>query len=263
MTRNQLEYLRLLETERSNKAVEQQTALRDSRTYALGVRSQDEVERANRERELFNRDSLRETGRHNQAVESHNLAQLQESMRHNLSTENMSAITNQLRLQELDEVRRTNLARETENRRHNLAAEVEAYRSSVARETENTRHNLATERVASGQLNVDRQRAAEIARSNKANEGLQSQRNAISSAELSALNSYRGAQLSLSQRQQDEVVRSNVAKENETRAHNLATETETARHNQVMETQGYWSTGADVAVKASRVFGTIIAAGGM
>lgn len=157
MTKNQIEYNKMLETRRANKAQEQLTSLRDTRAYELGVQNLGELSRHNRATEAQASQVLGETSRHNLATEQAQVLQLQETQRANMARE---------------EISRGNLA---ETVRSNVAREEETKRSNIARETETQRHNVESERQGVIQLN-------EMQRSNLANEAIRRQANAIQSA---------------------------------------------------------------------------------
>lgn len=71
MTRNQIDYLKLLETQRNNKAIERLTEARDQVNRDLGFAT------------------LGETTRHNYATEQHNRSVLDETIRHNVFGEQL------------------------------------------------------------------------------------------------------------------------------------------------------------------------------
>lgn len=239
MTKNQIEYLKLRETQRSNAAQEQLTAHRDARTYEialgnlnesvrshkanedLGNRQLLETTRSNMERERTNWAVLGETQRHNQAVEGetyrHNLEtesqarnELSERRRSNLAQEQLQQLNLSYRGQELNirqnelaETIRSNQAREFETNRSNLAREIETNRSNIAQEKERNRSNVASEQ--------------ETARSHRATEAL------------------RTREIGLGYSQLAEAERSNRARELETYRSNTAREIETNRTNLVYE----------------------------
>lgn len=166
MTKNQIEYNKLLEAQRSNIAQEMLTRRRDQNNFDLGSRT------------------LAETNRHNLVVESQNKQSLDETSRHNKASEKLGRDT--LR----------------EQSRHNQAVELETNRSNVARERETSRSNRAQEKIASQRLSLDAQyrqsqlglqaaanaeqarsnaaREAETARSNRESERIREQQNAES-----------------------------------------------------------------------------------
>nr|AVX53350.1 putative ORF1 [Marmot picobirnavirus] len=127
MTRNQIEYAKLRETQRANAANESLTRTRDSTARDIGLRT------------------LAETSRHNRAAESLDTRKVVETERSNAAKE--------------AETNRSNIAREVETHRHQAATEaidigraavyaasqVEQARSDLAREAETKRHNMAME----------------------------------------------------------------------------------------------------------------------
>lgn len=182
MTKNQIEFNKLLETQRANRRQEELTALRDSNTYAIGLGTLRETERANRAKEGYNLSYLDELSRANQAKELLSYGTLRETLRSNkareaeLSRSNLARETEtiraniaaeQLRLNELYERIRSNKASESiagsnislgyaqlaEAQRSNLARETETQRSNMAREEEIHRSNVAHE------VDVDQQRS--------------------------------------------------------------------------------------------------------
>lgn len=239
MTKNQIEYLKLRETQRSNVAQEHLTAHRDANTYEialgnlnesvrshkanedLGNRQLRETVRSNMERERTNWAILDETNRHNVAVEGetnrHNLAtesqardELTERKRSNLANEQLQQLSLSYRGQEiavrqkeLDESIRSNKARELETNRSNLAREIETQRSNLAQEKERYRSNVASEQ--------------ETARSHRATENLRSREIGLGYSQLA------------------ETSRSNRAREQEQYRSNTARELETNRSNLIYE----------------------------
>lgn len=142
MTKNQIEYAKLLETRRANLRQEELTSKRDATTRELGI------------------GTLGETSRHNQAVELLDSAKAAETKRSNVAKE--------------AETRRSNLAKESETQRSNMERERETARSNVARETETQRHQKAAEAISIGQTAASTAAAAaelaERVRSNMARE---------------------------------------------------------------------------------------------
>lgn len=98
MTKNQIEYLKVLESQRANRATEELTASRDKTNRELGL------------------GTLAENTRHNQATEAQQYAVLGESKRHNLASEALGQATL------------------SEQQRHSMATEQEQHRSNVAHE---------------------------------------------------------------------------------------------------------------------------------
>lgn len=157
------------------------------------------------------------------------------------SREELIMTQNQISYWNLQELKRSNAAREAETARSNRANEYEANRSNVARESETNRHNVATELISS-LANQETQRSniareAETARSNLANEAIKSTANAINyySASEQARTNKANEQLKLLNL--GETIRSNLARETETNRSNLARETETNRSNLAQEAE--------------------------
>lgn len=177
ITKNQIAYLQVKESMRSNKASEANTRERNANDAQyqraqinLGWKQAEEAERANRAREAQQDKIIEETGRHNLATEyqsravlgetaKHNRAmegyqamQIEESRRHNLIGEQLQNLGLQYNYAALGETKRANLARESENYRSHVAQELETTRANQAREQEailsrieQSRHNQATE----------------------------------------------------------------------------------------------------------------------
>lgn len=167
MTRNQIEYLKLLESQRANREGERLTEARDQTTRELGfaqlgettrhnmaseglqLMSIQETTRANKAREEQQRNELAELHRHQVAVETEtrrsNMAREAETHSYNQSVINLRSkeLSEQQRLHDqqyqlgmsqLAETRRSNAAREAEQVRSNLAREFETYRSNTQQE---------------------------------------------------------------------------------------------------------------------------------
>lgn len=174
MTRNQIEYGKLLESRRSNQANERLTGRRDE--AAIQART---IE-------------LAELGRHNVATEglqaqqiSLNAQTLGETIRHNRQTESVAQGQLELGRGQLSETRRHNQAQEratviqlNEQSRHNLVTEAETGRHNSQTEQlqsekqgEEKRHNIVSETTAAGKLALDtltrEQQLAETARHNR------------------------------------------------------------------------------------------------
>lgn len=174
MTKNQIEYNKLLETGRANRAQEALTHARDEAARQAKVVELGETSRHNQALEGIQLQTLGETRRHNQAQESigygqlsetrrHNTAQEKESQRHNLQTESATII-------DLTERSRHNLATEQAE----LTKQQETARHNVAVESETKRHNIVGEGVDAGRLALDtvtrEQQIAETKRHNIAME---------------------------------------------------------------------------------------------
>lgn len=150
MTKNQIEYAKLLETRRSNVVNESLTAQRNALTQSAN----DETKRANVAKEGLTAKQIAEAERSARAKEA-------ETSRHNIVTEGIQQQDAFTRLQQAREQARANLASESlrreaqsETARSNLVNEalgarrqVEVERSNLATESETKRHNEATELV--------------------------------------------------------------------------------------------------------------------
>lgn len=160
------------ETYRSNKAQESLTAYRDTNAVQMRDREIAEIMRSNlareaetqrsniaREAESYRSNVAREveTQRHNKASEGADLIKARASAQQaaaSISQASSAALNAQLRGQELallDQYRNATLTQEQQKIREN-------YRSNVARETEQRRHNTAMERVDRTKLTQEGQR---------------------------------------------------------------------------------------------------------
>lgn len=172
MTKNQIEYLKALETERSNRANEAQTALRDSQNYEV---AKDQL--------VLGRQQLKETHRSNLAKESEtyrsNVAKERETHRSNYAQEllgySQQRETNRSNLARERETQRSNLAQEQLKRQANLTAQYSASiqaskvvldamlrqrelaeneRANLARESENVRSHREQENIDWARVNI-------------------------------------------------------------------------------------------------------------
>lgn len=126
MTKNQIEYQKLQETMRANRANESITSTRDQATRRLGLDTLQETARHNQQVELQARDNLAETYRNN-------LAQLQELQRSHLASEGIAReqTLNQRYLEA--ETQRHNVASEQEVARHNkIQEDLSLYSSDIS-----------------------------------------------------------------------------------------------------------------------------------
>lgn len=187
MTKNQIEYQKLLETQRANRAQESITQQRDARTLDLRT------------------SELGETRRHNVAGEQAKFVELGETHRTNVAKET--------------ETERANRTRETETHRTNLAQEAERERSARAHEQETMRHNVETERQGAIGLNLRSGELQESIRSHKATEGLRGAELTESTRSHMATEAIRTSELS-------EQERTNRAREAETQRHNVVGESQ-------------------------------------
>lgn len=235
MTRNQIEYQKLLETERSNRRNEKLTEMRDATTRELGFANLGEASRHNRETERQAVAVLGETQRHNLAQESHNARMLEESSRHNLASEKLQASS-------LEEQGRHNLATEIELNRHNVATEsVSLGQLAVSQfmAEESRRHSLVTEaetersnrRREDETERSNRAREGETERHNRAQEGIGYANVQLGYSNLYEQQRYHDLSTSLGLAQLSEQQRANQAKEDEIHRHNVSTEGATRMKN--------------------------------
>lgn len=212
MTRNQIEFHKMMETRRANRVTEDITRTRDERSHQVALGQLAELGRHNKEQERQGQIALDETSRHNLASESHARDVLAEQQRHSMVQE--------------AETNRSNIAREIETNRANLAHEAETRRSNLSREQETRRANLAAEALRSAELaemakyhassiNLGYANLAETSRANKANEAERLRTNLAHEIETNRSN-IRSEEL----RQQAN---------DETRSHNTAIERAEAR----------------------------------
>lgn len=145
MTKNQIEYAKLLETRRANQANEAIVSQRDARSHAVALQQ------------------LGETSQHNRATEAQQQLSLDELARANRAKE--------------AETYRANVARERENTRSNVAREQETARANLANEaltgtklTETERTNKANEAIRIGEAATKAADVAEKVRSHLATE---------------------------------------------------------------------------------------------
>lgn len=78
-------------------------------------------------------------------TERYNTLYLAEMGRHNKAQEGLQRQSNAINLMQVQEMARSNIARETETNRSNIARESETYRSNYAREQETHRTNTVQE----------------------------------------------------------------------------------------------------------------------
>lgn len=173
ITKNQIEYNKLLESGRHNLADEQIRSRGNDLTYQLGQQNLAETRRANLERERQNRNTLVETSRHNvegerlqrllygetarsnQAREAISYSQLQEQNRSNLAQESLSSQRNQTQQYTATTQRELGLRQADETERKNVVAELQTQAQTeisqalsklqAARLEEETRHNKVDE----------------------------------------------------------------------------------------------------------------------
>lgn len=144
MTKNQIEYNKLLETQRFNTA-------------------QAEMQREQIANDFVAKQlSLQESQRHNRASESISALMQQESQRHNLATEQVSLDSNA-------EQQRANKAREAEQHRSNVAQEALSSRSL----DQSKQYQTASVGLGYSQVGLGYSQLAETQRTNIAHEGIQ------------------------------------------------------------------------------------------
>lgn len=149
MTRNQIEYNKLLEQQRANRAQEEIRRSRDAADIQLGHAQLEEVGRHNVATEQLQLSSLDETSTHNRETERISLLGQQEQQRHNIATESLTG-------RSLSEQQRSNQAREQQaraelefsQRRQSQEVALEQQRQQISLLQEVTRRRLATVREA-------------------------------------------------------------------------------------------------------------------
>lgn len=223
MTKNQIEYQKLLETQRANRANEALTGARDEAVRRLGLDTLQETTRHNQQVELQARDNLAEQYRNNVAQ----LAELQRSHMANEGIANFREETNRLGA--------------NENIRHNLSVEEEA-----------ARHNQVTEAINQylGQVNLEASQISAAAHTAAAGIAASASQYASDNALLAKqldidLNKY-GIDTTAGLRRQElrESHRAATAREDETKRSNVVNEglkagslVESIRHNFQTEVQ--------------------------
>lgn len=159
MTKNQIEYGKLLESKRANLAQEDLTRRRDTATREAKLIELSEAGRHNLAQERFQQGSLDEQSRHNTALEGLQSREVDLKNRTLTETQRANRAKEALQNQQNVEAKRSNLAKEqlgriqaTETHRSNLAKENETNRSNLAKEKETSRHNLVSEGISAGEL---------------------------------------------------------------------------------------------------------------
>lgn len=141
MTKNQIEYWSYVESQRANKA-------RENENYRHNTASENETSRHNVSTE-------NETTRHNLSTENVEKGKLAETTRHNKATESISHSQVGLGYQQL-----------AEQKRHNVAGENISNRQL----SEQQRHNMAGENLTSQDLSIKQSNVNENIRHNKKQE---------------------------------------------------------------------------------------------
>jgi hypothetical protein len=188
MTKNQIEYWKNVETARNNRAVEAETnrsnLAREAETNRSNLAQERELRRSHGENERLTARSQFLTLQQNRALNELEKSRQSETHRNNVATLNEKQRQRQsdydIAKRQLNETQynnRVNQARVDETIRSNKVGErlqslatYETQRANVAREQENRRINSLNANIAQQNVNIQRQRNAEIARANRANE---------------------------------------------------------------------------------------------
>lgn len=237
MTKNQIEYAKLLETKRYNDSMVELSRMRNENEINLGYAQLREQSRHNLVGESLDTRKTSESIRHNKSLEEIQNASLFESKRHSLELEKLQGLS------------------VSEAARHNLQSESETMRSNVRRES------LAAQQLSwdmnqfNQQMTYNYANLSENIRYHNVSADLEKQSIAQRSqavqmqvglgySQLSEASRHNMAQESISTRATDETVRSNLSRERETREHNAQMELletqrvqETIRHNKEVEQQ--------------------------
>lgn len=247
MTRNQIDYQKLVEGQRSNLAQEELTRMRDLRNYRIAQETLAENTRHNRVYEDIQASSLDESIRHNRAVEVRELAALTETSQHNRASESIE-------FSNAAERQRANLALENETRYAHRVGESE------------------TRRFHDQSLALSQRQLDELREYHSGSLGVQSRNIDLGYADLSERQRANLASEQIRSSVNEEAVRHNITLESlqqqdvytrersqaNQRRHDIAVESETKRANQVREAQGWTDTivsGANTIVKAIPLFG--------
>lgn len=244
MTRNQIDYMKSIETARSNRANEEITKQRDATSRELGIASLEEQRRSNLAREDLQRLTLEEQARANLERERISHGTLEEQERANRAREAYNAGQLNLQNQSLRETARHNQATEFFNLTQHRDNLQEMVRSNQAREAENQRHNVAQESISRQQLGLGYTQLEAQRYFNERN--IQ-----ISARNLALADERERIRLG-------ETTRHNIAQEDETHRSNLAKEAENNRHNVETEFVNAWNAGVNTAGTALSGFGTIM-----
>lgn len=244
MTTNQVEYAKLVETRRNNIA-----------TANLRSQELEESKRSNLERESYNRAVLGETERSNKARES-------ETFRHNREAELLgwNQLDELVRSNEAreNETHRANVARESETARHNQTTEVQMWdqlaeqaRANEARELETERHNRATEELSWANLDLGQGQLEETRRHNVESEELGKGQLALGQAQLRETQRHNQATEDYNWSYLDEQIGWKAFE------HDLARDQyeETVRHNAWMTGVGFTNALSHAANALGRMFG--------
>lgn len=254
MTKNQIEYNKLRETQRANRATEELTTERDEAQRRLGLRTLQETARHNQQVELQARDNLAEQFRNN-------TAQLNELQRAHLASEGIAQQNADTERERSGEIIRHDATSEKENERHNR--ELEA----ISRlNTDINRLGVevgATSRLSAAEISAA---ASKAAAAMAAGASQYASDNALLAKQMQVdLDRYSvDVNQQIRQAELDEKHRSNVAVETETNRANTASEQlrdeyqhELNRHNLVSEIQNQAKIDADIDLRgeANRISG--------
>lgn len=242
LTKNQIEYQKLVETKRANQVNEAQTRWRDYHTNAVAVGGLNETIRHNYATEGLDRSKAVEAARHNAATEEIQLFVAQEGKRHNLEGERLQGEQITLGYSQLQESQRHNTAVESETYRHNLSVENETLRANQAREALNRYEAQELAKYHSQQIGLGYSQLSETTRSNQARESLNTMafnwQVHKESSQLAETHRTNLANEQLIRERLYETQRSNLANEQLKGAQNVIRSTEAAetkRHNQAQE----------------------------
>lgn len=213
MTKNQIEFNKLLETKRMNEvsaALKQQEISNDFVAKQL---------------------NLQEAQRHNKASESVSMLSAQEAQRHNVASEQVS-------LDSLSEQKRSNLARESEQARSNRAQEALSSRSL----DQSKQYQTASVGLGYSQVGLGYSQLAETQRSNIASEGIRM----YSNLEQSRANKAKEAETT-----RHNVVSEAISRYGNSLAEQR--QSEQVRHNKVSEVSMFIDNGVSVAKAISSI----------
>lgn len=217
MTKNQIEFLKLRETQRSNSM----TA--DLRQQELGNKFAIETLQ------------LGESARHNKAMEANAANEVAEKVRHNILGDLHSEMS-------VNEQRRANLAREAEQHRANVASEQLSL-SSLA----------ANRQYQQAQIGLGYSQVAETSRANQAREAETTRANIAEEA----LKRYSNVETKRSnQARESEAQRHNIVSESITRRQNTLkqeSQSEQARHNKASEVSMFINSGSNVVSSGLKI----------
>lgn len=217
MTKNQIEYLKLRETQRNNAEVNELTRSRIGNDFAVSTMS------------------LGETQRHNKAQELNAANQTLENVRHNINSELLTELG-------VHETERANRAREAETKRSNQAQESLTTTSLQ----QSKAYQSAQVGLGYSQVGLGYSQLSEASRANKANEAIKQQQN----QEVNRANVARETE----QHRANVASEQNTARRNAISTDELA---EKVRHNQRQEVSMFIDTGANALSSLTKAASTI------